>query len=354
MMELSDTQLADVLKRSNTLFITLINYEERSLGSLELVRELNIRPDQIAFLIIELTSSTYKIDVLGRLKRNHFTQAYAKLLGGFTYERAVFEYPASLNLDTLKGEIRKRMNAYEKKYFNIVADVSCLPKALMYVLLEAIYSLWKDAGGRIKDVFAVYVQAGSYSRTEYAQVVGAPMAYFAKEELSVALAKKDEIEAVIIPGFEGYNSTAIYDAVTRSGKKIKIHLLLSVKGECFTETLKVMRANQLLLHLATRHDSAFVKYCFSFLGGMDALNKIAKNFVKRRPQPDKKLFLISPFGPKPFALAAYIVYREVRLAGMDAEIAHISGFQYTSTYSVGMGSISAFQLPTLEVKSDEQ
>ncbi|MBK7595076.1 MAG: hypothetical protein IPJ11_07470 [Gemmatimonadetes bacterium] len=53
--------------------------------------------------------------------------------------------------------------------------------------------------------------------------------------------------------------------------------------------------------------------------------------------------LVAPFGPKIFTLAASFVLERVA-ANRAVEIAHVSGFQYLSVYSLGIGEMRAFSL----------
>jgi hypothetical protein len=54
---------------------------------------------------------------------------------------------------------------------------------------------------------------------------------------------------------------------------------------------------------------------------------------------------LRPFGPKVFTLAAYFGLDEIgRRAGVTVEIAHVSGFQYLSVYSLGIGESVVMKL----------
>ena len=77
------------------------------------------------------------------------------------------------------------------------------------------------------------------------------------------------------------------------------------------------------------------------------INNIADDFVRQTASSGEKLFLIAPFGPKPLTLASWIAYKRLTLSGVGAEMAHVSGFQYTSVYSIGKGNMLSFQLPSL-------
>jgi len=346
-LELSERELIHTLTNNHNLVITLVNYEERSVALLErLAKESIIDQNQVSLCLLELTSATYKIDVLGALKRIHRDQVNR---AGFQCVPAPLEYPGSSGLDPLRSKVKTLIESCEKDRFNIVVDISCLPKTLMYTLFDTIYSetLWKELAGRIENIIVIYTTAGSYPSSRYAQVVGTPIGYFHDEELAKVVYGKDKVEAVIFPGFEGFDSAAVYEALTRSGVRTKTRLIFFIDGYNFTKVQRAMIANQLLIHLASQRRDTFIDYCFSFFDGMEMINNIADDFVRQTAASGEKLFLVVPFGPKPLTLASWIAYKRLTLSGVGAEMAHVSGFQYTSVYSIGKGNMLSFQLPSL-------
>lgn len=83
------------------------------------------------------------------------------------------------------------------------------------------------------------------------------------------------------------------------------------------------------------------------ISGMEMINKFASDFAIQTALSGRRLFLVAPFGPKPITLASWVAYRRLARSGADVEIANVSGFQYTSVYSIGKGHMFAFEMPSL-------
>jgi hypothetical protein len=346
-LELNEKELIPILKKNHNIIITLINYEERSKALLEkLATESVVDRAQISLCLLELTSSTYKIDVLGALKRIHRDQVNK---AGFQCSPTSLEYPGLANFRQLELKVKTLINNCKKDRFNIVIDITCLPKALMYALFELIYSdtFTNELAERLDKIIVIYTTSGSYPSSRYAQVVGTPVGYFRNEGLASLLNGKDKVEAVIFPGFEGFDSAAVFEALTRNCTRLKTRLVFFIDGHNFVKVQRSMIANQLLIHLASQRRDSYIDYCFSFFDGMEMIISVADDFARQSTSSGEKLFLIAPFGPKPLTLASWIAYKRLNLFGVNAEIAHVSGFQYTSVYSIGKGNVLAFQLPSL-------
>lgn len=266
--ELSKRDLIDTFKNNHNLVITLTNYEERSVALLEeLAKECVIAPSQLSLCRLELTSATYKIDMLGAWKRIHREQLDRL---GFQANVCPLEYPGSSGLSELRWTVQTFIRACEEDRFNIVVDISCLPRALMFGLLDAVYdeAIWNELGKRVERIIVVYTAAGSYPKSRYAQVIGTPVGCFSNQEIGRILRDKDSIEAMIFPGFEGFGSAAVYEALTRSGIQSKARLVFLLDGANFIRAQRSMIANQLLIHLASQRQDTFIDYCFSYFSTM--------------------------------------------------------------------------------------
>jgi hypothetical protein len=109
-------------------------------------------------------------------------------------------------------------------------------------------------------------------------------------------------------------------------------------------SLTTIRANIALLDSADVDVEAF----FSFSHSFKKLNEIANREVEKCFSNPHAFFLVAPFGPKPLVLAAYFLCKDAGKKGITSEIAYLSGFQYSSVYSLGKGETTVFKFPNVD------
>ena len=122
----------------------------------------------------------------------------------------------------------------------------------------------------------------------------------------------------------------------------------------FSASLDIMQANQSLIDR-----ESYLNYFYCTLD--DAIKSLdelfRKEYVKikhiaelRKENSDSivhQVYLVAPFGAKVFLPVAYFELLTLRSVDPDVigiEIANVKGFQYTSSYSLGIGDITCFEL----------
>lgn len=327
--------------KGKTLIVASQNYEERSLALpdfiLDSICSQRIKPDSVVFRFIILQSHSQTVGILDELKQLNISKAREKF-DVFDSQWQTIPYPDEYNQGIVSDLIRAWTQQLDGAIANMLVDVSGLPRSVIIDLSKAIDELQKGQKKRIKGIFVAYTTAKVYPSLRYPQDIGQIKAHFSKRPLQAMLSKKrfSQVEVAIFPGIQGFEAKLLYDELHEfAGSR---HILVFVSGRDFMTSMIIMRANQLLL----QEPKAEIEYFFSIPDGVDKLEKTIKGQLnKAKP---RTLFLIAPFGSKPFAWVAYPLCRKIEGAGdYDAEIALLSGFQYTSVYSLGVGDTSVFE-----------
>lgn len=342
--EISETKVSEMLKNENNFVIMLVNYEERSLAFLKKLRKA--APERLFLSVIELYPGGYSIETLEALKKKHLAAAKT-LWEPFRKSFCRNKYPRP-NKMKFREELGKQLSAFAEAAgsFNVIIDLSCLPKKIMYDAIDCIYTFSHNNPSYIKNVFANYTSPKKYPNLGFEQTIGVPHADMEGVSLADFLEKSlqqgRDIKAIFIPGFEPSPIITTFDLL-ESYQFSKMYVLLFFDGSNLWRGLRVMRVNQLFFHKTSQQsDKCYVDYCFSYLQGMNHIVEKAQRFM----QENSSTIIFAPFGPKPFTLACFLTCKALKTKGIFADIVHISGLQYTSVYSIGESQFITIQLPS--------
>jgi hypothetical protein len=345
----SQTYIQEVLKTEDTLVIAAPNYEERSLKFLEFLKERGVGSNKLAVRLVRLSSVSRRIDILSSLKSLYLRKAEI-LLNGFETHHIRMNYPDGFERDTLRQKIRDWIQEFSNSSFNVVVDISCLPRSVMFTMVETLNILRKETS-KIKQLYVAYAGAGQYPLVNYPQEIGSARGYFASSPLEQVISRCDNIVAILIPGFSGFDCKVVYDLLEESEKPKQIHILLYINDDNIRRTWRTMRANQLLLSEVQTRDGQSIEYFFSLADGFEKIASIATSVAERVIPSTKTLFLVASFAPKPMALSGFAACKNIqhnsRSESLFTEVAYLRGFQYTSPYSLGVGKMSIFEVPIL-------
>ncbi len=332
-----------------TVVVATPNYEERSIGFLErflgkCVAE-SVETTRVRTCLLWPQGVTGRVDLLEELKASHLERIEA-LLAVFPSERCVFSYPMDFNERKVTDALMESVESFRGEPLNLVVDISCMPKRVLVSVCDAVARAMVAIGADQLSVYFIYSSPERYAALRYAQNVGAVEGYFSGKPVH-DWKKSDNVAALVFPGLQGYEGKLLYDEL-QSRVRSSVTAFVAVGGHDYHTALAIMRANQFLLE----QRSIEVLYYFSFIDGLERLASWVHAEMTRldtaaKARPVTKRFLLAaPFGPKVFTAASYFMLKGLQQAHPECEIeiAHVSGFQYLSLYSLGLAGIAGFKL----------
>jgi len=336
-------QILDCSTKKPTVLIATPNYEERSVWFPQKYFEgcisQAIDPSSVFTQFLWPQGQVTRVELLEQLKGIHFAKL-AELRGRFSNEeRTPVSYPDDFNPREVVGIVVRSSEAFSGEEHNIVVDISCMPKRVLFSVCEGVESIIRSA--EIADcptVFFVYTAPRRYGALRYAQNVGEVNGLFSG--CSIRDAREEDVSAIILPGLQGYESKLLYDEI-RSRVSSSVAALIAVSSRDYQTSLAVMRANQFLME---RRDIT-VRYYFSLMDGVRKLERHIQGEAARPIREGSRMILAAPFGHKPFLAASFFILRNLASEQrIHPEIAYVSGFQYLSLYSLGVSHVGGFQL----------
>jgi len=337
--------IIDLCKKRPTVLVATPNYEERSVGFLQwFLKECDpstIDPTRIIIHLLWPKGTSARVDLLEQLKALHF-EKITEPLKQYTVDRTVFSYPNDFNDREIIDHVLRTLEYFPGEPYNLLIDISCMPRLVLVSVCHAIrqFFLSKETRQQIS-VYFVYASPGRYAALRYAQNVGGIKGYFSGRPIHDC--RSDHLSAIVFPSLQGYEGKLLYDEV-RTRISSSVTAFVAVNCNDYLTSLATMRANQFLLE----QRDVNISYYFSIKDGLDKLAYLLENEASRAAEriAHSKLILVAPFGPKVFTIAACFMLWNLKdnFEGIDTEIAHVSGFQYLSLYSLGLGNMSGYKL----------
>jgi len=255
--------------------------------------------------------------------------------------KETINYPEGFRQSVLRDLVKGWLQGLDKWPIRIVVDISGLPRSVIIGLADVIDDFKKEYGQKIEDVLVAYTSPRQYPYSRYPQDIGVMKGFFTGRALQDELRQFDKIVSVTFPSIQGFEGKLLYDSI--GPKRGSRHILLLASTRDFMTSMKTMRANQSLL----QQTNANIRYCFSITDGLRNFYELVRNEENTGNLTSDTLFLVGPFGPKPFAWAACCICKELRKKNIQTEIALSSGFQYISLYSIGASHVSIFKVQPL-------
>ena len=259
-----------------------------------------------------------------------------------------FSYPKDISVETIINFLRASIEKNRISIgLDIFIDVSTMPRGIIFSICEFLYSsIVRNSQNKCK-LFFSYVTPKQYSKVNYAQDIGVITSYFSGAVLKTE--QKDNVNVVIFPGRSGHESKLLVDNLSQIYSEQRRIVFFPIDTEQYLQSLGIMRANQILL---AHENNLHYYYCsvgdaaiglHSYLKKqVDRLKVIKKTYTDLK----KQYYLIAPFGSKIFIAISYFELQTMkdRLPNyIDIEICHVKGFQYTSVYSIGVGTLSVLE-----------
>ncbi len=350
--EIGQEDLARTLRGGERLAVLLAaNYEERSLAALRWLIGVTQKPflaersERIAVGLLSLRSKS-PLGLLGDTSAANQAMAIAALnRAGLPHKLFTLTYPEPdpREIKQALGELFKLFGPPDGPC-RLVWDISALPRGLIVDILELLCgSEWQE-NYPVKAITYLYAWAGHYPNRDYPESVGKVKGQITGRDLGDLIEQHagENSTAIVVTCGEGHDASQTYEELLRD--RITRHVYFFFYRDDPLTSLHCLRANQELLSQARRRHDRF-EYLFSPADVSRRLEHVASN-VATRPGG---FFVVAPFGPKPLTVAAYLAvakcrhdWRKKRRTSV-ADVLLMPRSQYTSVYSLGVRSLSAYE-----------
>jgi hypothetical protein len=331
------------------------NFEVRSKASCERLikdfRAAGIASTRLHWFLLTLQGS-HAPEILDAVKSVHTREVISRLRKAGYQEtqitHATIPYP--IMPDRFTSLVARLFRRFEDSMV-LVVDYSALPRNLLSILLSQIRESGRPEAAfpKVQTVWLTYTWATNYPDSSGPEFVGSIVGQYSGLPLRELLQGKTHADIILVTGGSGHDAFEVLDVMreARLGNQIKIQLLNFISDENFHESHRKLRHHYGLVQEA-KLIGADIRYVFSIRHALHFMRQTALSCASRRNSGSATLFAISPFGPKPLAVAANFV-REEYLALLEersfveADVLNSSGTQYLSLYSLGAGASTAFQ-----------
>lgn len=250
-----------------TLFITSINYEDRSLALLDLIAKIE-NDERLIIRNIMLLSDSYKVGILHHIKQQNIAYAEERYKK-FNYQKEVVPYPDNYDPARLKNRIRSWISECDGGLANVIVDISALPRPIVIDLAEitdtVITQNAKDEHGDPCKIFVIFTKAESYPALRYPYNLGRIRGHFTRLPVAEVVNKSLQVISVVFPGIQGFESKLLYDDIAHiEGPK---YVFVEVSSRNVLTSLFIIRANMTLL----KQTNADARYYFSIQDGIKKL-----------------------------------------------------------------------------------
>lgn len=349
-----DVKVEQILEQNIEIPLLVLvspNYEERSCALAEKIeKEAGKSERKVLFELISFRNSKNNDMLLEGLKNKYCKRVCDALQLDVSTAIHWFAFPEDFSV--------KRMNAYlnniiteniENDKIDILIDVSSIPRSVVFVICEAIWKIIHEKTARIRKVYFAYTSPKYYSEVRYAQDIGMLYGYFSGMPLNENSHKT--VNSIIFPSRSGHEGKLLCDNLSQICSDQRQIVFFPIEKDDYLQSLSLMRANQTLLSHEDYFHLYYCSICDAAIGlntylmrQKDSLVKVIEN--NREVDIGKQFYLAGTFGAKIFIAISYfeLMLMKASLPNLvDIEMCYAKGFQYTSTYSRGIGSISILE-----------
>lgn len=348
LLERSLTEILTIVQNHPTVLFLCPNYEDRSVAFPNKIRDevLNAEGTRIYPEIFYLQNETENSAILDALKYQQFDELEKSfLLAENRYHR--INFPDNFSSAELHSVITSCLKHYLRsgESFHIIVDISAMPRSIILEFCSAITALQKmpEFQDTVDRIFFVYVSPESYSGVRFSQDIGLPYGFFSGEPLYKNTCPL--VHSIIFPGREGHESTLVLNSLTTGCIEHHSTIYFMIDSLQYLDSLRFMRAN---LSILNSHNSTEEYYC-SLSDGIKTLSErfdaemtaLCKNGLS-----ESNLYIIAPLYSKIMLPAAYYLLMRMKriFPKTHVEISIMKGFQYVSSYSLGVGDTHVYEL----------
>lgn len=349
----SSIERAALVKTNVPLLIVLCpNYEDRSQAvSQSISHIINKVTRPVSYLMICLKNKKNNDMILEDLKETNIN-GISLTLNISDESIEWLDYPNNFTSNALRSSIERFLNDLyiDGKPVDALFDISTMPRSIIFHLCENITKF--IAANIVGKIYFAYSQPQTYSKVHYAQDVGTLKGLFSGR--MIEFNNKQSLHAVVFPSRTGHEGKLLCDSLDNLNRSSSFSIYFPIHATEFNSSLDIMRANQSLLDREA-YNSYF--YCtlqdaikeLNDYFNRESLNiqRLANQKIKTKEEVTKQTYLVAPFGAKIFMPIAYFGLLRLKDAApqlVNIEICHVKGFQYTSVYSTGIGTITCFEL----------
>ena len=360
--------IGTILNKSKSLIVVLFpNYEDRTCEVIKEIQKLrndHQLDENISFLMFCLKNKSNNNMLLEDLKECNI-ESIKKRLDNEIVDEFWLEYPSNFSPNALKMPIQRVL---EEKYHilkqkaDILFDISTVPQSILFHLCENIKEFIR--GCIIGNIYFAYCLPRKYSEVPYAQDIGLLKGLFSGKALHFS--PSQYIHTILFPSRTGHEGKLLCDSLDSISRNTSYSIYFPIHKDNFIDSLDIMQANQSLID---RESYLNYFYCTlddaiksldelfqkEFIKIQHIIEIVKKNETVKKRELDKEnaaslapqVYLVAPFGAKVFLPVAYfelLYLRSVDPEVVTVEIANVKGFQYTSSYSLGVGAITCFEL----------
>lgn len=364
----SYTNLNTILCESNSLIIVLFpNYEDRTHGIIDNIQQIlrQYGPEKdINFLMFCLKNKSNNNMLLEDLKEQNI-ELIKKTLNCRRISEYWLEYPSNFSPNALKMPIQhilkeKSTSSTSGEKADILLDISTIPKSILFHLCEDIKEFIR--GKSIGKIFFAYCLPKEYSQVPYAQDIGLLKGLFSGKALYFPPSQC--IHTIMFPSRLGHEGKLLCDSLDSLSRNTSYSIFFPIHKDNFIASLDIMQANQSLIDRESylnffycTLDDAIKSLDKLFYNEATKIHRIIKSAKDETKTEDAvtlvpQVYLVAPFGAKIFFPIAYfelLYLRSVAPEIVSVEIVNVKGFQYTSSYSLGIGDIACFELDGVKI-----
>lgn len=341
------------------LFVVAPNFEDRSVYSAEWMSPHVADSSRFAVQVLWLQTPGVD-DIFDQIKadnRDAVSTIFRRLKEKNRLEVTRIDLPAA-GVNTPLARCRSLADGLGGGV-TLVLDISSLPRTLVRHLLDGFIRERSEASGlqRYARIICLYTSAGDYPVGADSDMIGGVIGYFTKKNIHSLISDAGVLDAAVSLAGTGHDSAQTLDALWEHGlpARTSISGLVLLNRENFVYSYKRLAHTAWVLNRARQYDTEVI-YSFEIADVVRHVFERTDLAVRSHREyllsggEGMPTFLIGGFGPKPIGLAALLAgmrYRRLMeslnlVATVD--VLQVRGWQYTTRYSHGSGSLKAFEI----------
>lgn len=340
------------------VFVTAPNFEDRSVSFASWMRErLATSSENVAVQVLWLQSPGID-DILDRIKadnRDTVADQFKHLGARLAMTRV--DLPAS-DVDVVLNKNRELANMIGGRA-TLALDFSSLPRTVVRHLLDGVVreQLTDPNSSRYSRIVFLYAAAADYPSGADSDIIGGIVGYFTRRSMHDLISTAGVLEALVSLAGTSHDSAQALDALWDHGlpARTTVSSLAFLNRENFIYSYQRLARATWALKRARETDTELI-YAFE-LGDVirhvfERTDRALRRHLEYREAGGEGMptYLIGGFGPKPLGLAALLAimrYQRIMESSGHAatsDVLQVRGWQYTTRYSQGVGSLKAFEI----------
>lgn len=342
--EIKIEQIIERIKEVPLLVLASPNYEERSCALVEELERKREKESKVIYELVSFRNSKKNDMLLEGLKNKYCMRVCRALKRDVSTAIHWFSFPEDFSAKGMNAYLRNIIEENTKNgRIDILIDVSSIPRRIVFVICEVVWEIAHEGTARIRKVQFAYTSPKNYSEVRYAQDIGMLYGYFSGQPLNKDPHKT--VNSIIFPSRSGHEGRLLCDNLNQICADQRQIVFFPIEKEDYLQSLSLMRANQTLLSHEDYFHQYYCSICDAAIGLNTYLTKQQEYFIKMTTDNDgvdigKQFYLIGAFGAKIFIAISYFELMKMKESLpnlIDIEMCYAKGFQYTSTYSRGIG-----------------